>query len=339
MSGRIIQIVSTAHWEGDPRLNRHLQYFRQAGHEATLTTFAGSGRMRAVLRALSFIIRSRAGVVLLPDPEMFVPGSIVARFTGKLPIVDIHEDYPRTAMTRPWVPHLLRPVVRVGARSAVALGRMCAGKVVVAAPELSNGRDVVVLNLPEPGSLTASAYDGSRRLVYVGDVTPERGVAAMIETLVGLDDTFHLTLIGRVSDPAAKLIADASKTPGLTGRIETTGQLSHEDAWARASGALAGLNLLTDVPAYRNAVATKVWEYMAAGVPPVVSALPGQAAVVGQIDAGLVCPSPGDTAATVNRLAEDPAYRDDVIDAAQRLAEEMWEKNRPDLRLQSVLEP
>jgi glycosyltransferase involved in cell wall biosynthesis len=336
----VITIISTAHWDGDPRLNRHITYLSKSGHAVTLVTFADGGRVRAWGGALRAISRAKAGYVLLPDPELFAVGSLVARFTGKRSIIDIHEDYARTAMARSWVPDPLRPLVSALARTAVWLGRICATRVMVAAPELSNGRDSVVLNLPDPGSLTPPSHLArSSRLVYVGDITPERGIDMMLESIAALDESFELLLIGRVSPEAANRIETTTNRLGLTERVIVEGRLPHDEAWELASGCLAGLSLLRDVPAYRDAVATKLWEYLAVGLPPVVTSLPGQGAVASRIDPRLVCSSAEDVADVVRLLASDPDLRRDLGVEARRLVEEKWATNRPDLAVQSLLVP
>jgi glycosyltransferase involved in cell wall biosynthesis len=334
-----VAVISTAHWEGDPRLNRHVAYLTQAGHGAILVTFAGGSRARAWGRALFAISRSKARFVILPDPELFALGSLVARATGKRSIIDIHEDYARTARTRIWVPDPLRPLVSALAKAAVWLGRISATRTMVAAPELSNGRDVVVLNLPDPSSLTPSAPGASHRLIYVGDITPERGVDLMLESIAALHESFELLLIGRVSAEALERLETAREHLGLGDRVQLTGRLSHDEAWSLAAGCLAGLCLLSDVPAYRDAVATKFWEYLAVGLPPIVTNLPGQSAVAEKIDPGLVCSSAEEVAAMVRRLAASPDLRRDLGVEARRLVEEKWATNRPDLAVQSLVVP
>jgi len=74
------------------------------------------------------------------------------------------------------------------------------------------------------------------------------------------------------------------------------------------NGALAGLALLHDVPNYRHSMPTKVIEYLAHGVPAIVTPLPVPAALVQGSGGGLVVPF-GDVDAVVRAvlgLAADP---------------------------------
>lgn len=339
MSAIDVEIVTTAHWGGDPRLNRHIQYLTAGGARAALSTFAESGRVIAVVKALVAILVSEARVVMLPDPEMFLIGSLFARLRRKMPVIDIHEDYGMAAMARSWVPNPARRLVRAVAEMAVSAGRSAAWRVLVAAPELAREGDFVALNIPDPSSFEPATHDGSNRLVYVGDITTARGAIAMVELLADLDEAFALRLIGRASEASSEEIHAAALRMGVADRIELTGRLEHDQAWAAAKGSLAGLNLLEPAPAYREAVATKLWEYLAIGLPPIVSDLPGQRGLIGLIDEDLVCSSTRQAAAIATALSADSDRRSALAEKGRRLVEKAWSENRPDQAVQAVVEP
>jgi glycosyltransferase involved in cell wall biosynthesis len=339
MTQRVVEIVTTAHWEGDPRLNRHVRYLRDAGHAATLTSFGSSSRIAAMWRGSIAIARSEADVVIIPDPEMFFLGSLIARVTGVSPVIDIHEDYGKAAMARAWVPPWTRWFVKAVATLAVWCGRLVSWRVLVAAPELARQNDHVALNLPDPESLPPGENHGSRRLVYVGDLTEARGATAMVQMLAALDNSFHLLLIGGADPDTVDSILGSAKDLGVADRLEMTGRLTHGEAWRLARGALAGLNLLEPVPAYRLAVATKLWEYMAIGLPPIVSDLAGQGQLISRIDPELVCSTPEQAATAAKLLASDPGRRAAIVEQGRRLLEDAWEESRPDLAVQRVVEP
>lgn len=338
MSHRI-EVISTAHWEGDPRLNRHLEYLRQEGHSASLVSFAGEKRGRSLIRALGAIRRSDADVVLVPDPELFVLGSLTGRISGKRVIIDIHEDFPKAARARTWIPGPLRSIVGGLARVNDRMGRSVAWRTLVAAPELKREGDWIATNVPDPSSMTPQAFTGDNRLVYVGDVTEARGALTMVEVLAALDDGFELFVIGRVTPGVLEQVRSAALGVGVASRLHVEGRKPHSDAWDMASGALVGLNLLADVPAYREAVATKLWEYMAIGLPPIVSDLPGQRRVVASVDESLVCDGPEAVARAVSDLRDDPERRERLGNEFRSLVERTWADARPDLAIQSIVEP
>lgn len=332
-----VEVISTAHWSGDPRLNRHVGYLVDGGNAASFTTFAPQRRLPAFARALMAVVRSKADIVLLPDPEMFLAGSLLARVSGKRPVIDIHEDYAKAAMARQWVPKRARWLIRLAAAAAVRTGRWAAWRVMVAGHELAISGDYVVLNIPDPAPLEYGSHDGSLRLVYVGDLTVERGALAMVELLAELGKEFHLLLIGGAGHEVKRQIRSMAESLNVGDRLELTGRLEHRNAWNTARGSLAGLNLLSPAPAYRDAVATKLWEYLAVGLPPIVSDLPGQRTMVSQLDESLICDSVEEAAAAARELARDPKRRARLGELGREIVEAKWRQSRPDAVVRSVV--
>jgi glycosyltransferase involved in cell wall biosynthesis len=142
-------------------------------------------------------------------------------------------------------------------------------------------------------------------------------------------------VIGQVGDEAEEIFRPAA----ISGAAVLTGRLDHSDAWDRASGCVAGLCLLRPVPAYAEAVATKIWEYMAVGLPPIVSDLPGQRRLVEKIHPDLVCESAEEVAEVVTRLIDDRALRDELAERSRRMYDEAWSAWRPDLAIQDAFAP
>jgi hypothetical protein len=91
-----VAIISSAHWSGDPRLNRHVRYLERAGVSVRFATFRGpQRRLRSIGSALFAIFKTDASVLILADPELFIIGTIVARMRGKTVIVDIRSSTRR----------------------------------------------------------------------------------------------------------------------------------------------------------------------------------------------------------------------------------------------------
>ena len=334
-----VTIVTTRHWRGDPRLNRHAEYLRTGGHSVETLSFADRGRIRSLISAGGSVLSTKADAVILPDPDFFAIGALFARIRGLKPVIDIHEDYPKVARNRAWIPHVLRAVVSIAGRWLVALGRFFARDVIVAAPQLSRSGDTIVLNVADPAGFRATPDKDRKLLVYVGDITIARGALDMLQALAGLPREYKLTLIGPVSRATRAELERSSAELGVSDRLQLRGRLEHEEAWQVASSAQFGLSLLQDTPAYREAVATKLWEYMASGVVPIVSDLPGQRALVAQIDPELACSGPAQVADLIIRLERNPQRTIALSRRARAIAEEKWAETRPDLAIQGVFDP
>lgn len=334
-----VSIVTSAHWAGDARLNRHVAYLGASGWSAQIRSTAGGPRLISSLKALKLMASSDSDVLLLPDPELFLLGSVLGRTLGKRVVIDIHEDYAAAAASRSWIPSGLRRAVAMAVRVSTWLSRRVASRVIVAAPQLARRGDVVVWNVPSPMSIGLSPDVDLDQLCYVGDITEARGAFEMIELIHALGAPYRLLMIGqvssRVSEPLQRMIYEL----GVADRVEMAGRLPHATAWERARISLAGLNLLRPVPAYVDAVGTKIWEYFLSGVPPVVSDLPGQADLVRGVSPELITGGIRERIAVITRLRSDHSYRQRTVDAGRRLAEAQWSKVRPDIRLQEAVAP
>jgi glycosyltransferase involved in cell wall biosynthesis len=333
-----VMIVTTAHWSGDPRLGRHVRYLNDIGLDASITAFqSGSrvGRLVNVLKVARLIWSHRPYAVILPDPELFVVGAVTARLRGTKAVIDIHEDYARAARGREWIPDWVKPGASTLARLNTWLGIVAANTTLVAAPELSTGKSVLVQNTPNPTDFEMSNEKSEPpTAIYVGDVTEARGALVMAELARRLPGIRFL-VVGRVSDDLAeRMVATAGPED-----LELLGRLPHEEAWALARGAAAGLSLLEPLPAYQDAVATKLWEYCSAGIPPVVSSLRGQSDFVGLIDPALAVENIDEAEELIGRLVAEPEWAKELSARARIVAEEAWDKSRPDRALQAALVP
>lgn len=333
-------VATSAHWPGDPRLQSHVTYLSRAGWRAEILAHHPNrriGRVLTSLRVVADMFRRRPSAVILVDPELHVIGSLAARFRGIRAVIDIHEDYSKAAAAREWIPEWLRPVVSVLARAWEWLGRRLADAVVVAAPELYREGDHLVMNIPDPTGFPRGEATSSGLVVYVGDVTRSRGALDMVSVLGALGEDHTLLLVGPVDEETRREMESLASSLGVSDHLLMPGRMDHAEAWGQAASAVAGLCLLHPLPAYRDAVATKVFEYMAAGIPPVVSDLPAQAALIQRIHPDLVCTTPEDASSVILRLSQDPEFREQVAEQARKLARERWEQARPDLAIQRAV--
>lgn len=303
-------ILTTAHHRDDARLTRHVDTLNRHGISTTLIADVRRPPWRRLVMApwsaWSHLRSVRPDAVLLPDPELYVAGTLVARLLGIRAIIDIHEDYAAVAADRDWIPKTLRPVVGSLTRLVTMLGRRFAHSTVVAADHLRHPGDLVVPNVPALHFFPDPTDVGARpTAVYVGDITISRGAHAMVD-LLDLVPDLHLELIGPItSDLRADLMGIATRK-GAADRLHVTGRLPYREAWQRAAGAAAGLALLQDTPAYRSALPTKVWEYMAAGIPVIATALPAQMQLLNETGAGVLVGSTEGAAQCLTAWLADP---------------------------------
>lgn len=280
--------------------------------------------------------RADGDVYHLHDIEA-VPVGLLLKARGYRVIWDSHEDYPRLTVDRSWIPAPLRkPLGRVVA----GLERVAARRVdaIISAEDEGARRfppekTVVVRNLPlarEFGDPGPPLSQRANTLVYVGDVTRQRGAMEMLDVLDRLDPELdaRLVLVGPISDPA---LADEMRDHPAWRRVDHRGRQGRDGVVASLHEAKVGLVLLHPIRKYaEGAVPVKLFEYAAAGVPAVASDFPALRSVVETMGCGALVDPLGveAVAAAVERLLKAPPEaldREAAVGRDRVLADCTWE--------------
>lgn len=223
--------------------------------------------------------RLRPAAWHLHDANLIPPG-LLLRLLRQRVVYDGHEILGDQVRERPWIPLLLR---RVAAWLAVLLERVAVGSfsaAIFAEPAAAAGypsrSTVTVRNFPSPeddGPPPPSKSDYTTRdeiALYTGDITYTRGAIEMVQAMGRLpaSTSARLALVGRINSPGLK--EEMSKLAGWTS-VDFAGRVEYADLkgyWARAR---LGLAVLHPTRQYLHSVPTKLFEYMAAGLPIVIS--------------------------------------------------------------------
>lgn len=271
-------------------------------------------------RALTLPWQAGGAVLFVVDPDLVPMATVAAKVRRRQLVVDVHEDYRRLLSDRSWAHGvtgtLAAGLVRLSNRLA-ARADLC----VVAdehIPPRSARRRIVVENMPDPELLPAPAdRDPTPRAIYIGDLRASRGLFDMLDAVAAAPG-WHLDLIGPVSaSDQDELHRRLEADPELTARVTLPGRRPPEESWRCAVGAWTGLVFLRETPAFREAMPTKLYEYLATGLPVLTTRLPRQVEMVERTGAGLVVDGVDDAAAVLRRWADDPgeldAYREKAI--------------------------
>ena len=321
-----IAIATVVHDPRDARIRaRQIESLVSAGHEVVFAApfsatnappdprFAcvdvprarGRNRRGPVRVAAAWIREqvNRADVILVHDPELVptllrLPAGIRA-----VPIWDVHENNPAAISSRPYVPQLIRPLVRQILR---AIERRAETKLRLLLAEFSYQERFalphpVVLNVPwVDAELTANPAP-LRRVVYVGSLTQARGVGAMCELARLLQPSgIAVHLIGPIDDAFSDAAITQAQADGV---LTWHGRMANAQALDFVRSSAIGLSLLHDTPNHHGSMPTKVLEYLAQAVPVVTTALPLARDVVLAAVAGRVLNCPPDDAAVAQAAA------------------------------------
>jgi len=276
----------------------------------------GSGRERMTVTARAVHDRALAegpeATIHLHDSDLLLLGFRL-KGAGRRVVYDAHEDTPKQMRYQHWIPRLLRPVA--GAVFGVletAAGRMF-DAVIAAEPEnarrFPKDRTTVIQNFPISDELVApDALPYAERptlVAYVGSITRVRGLEEMVRAVQALPEGLGAELaLGGPFHPAA-LEEEVRGAP----RVQVLGYLGRKEVASLLGRARVGLVVLHPVRKYVESYPTKLFEYMAAGVPVVASDFPVWREIVEEAGCGLVVdPHDADALAEAVRwLLEHPA--------------------------------
>jgi len=122
--------------------------------------------------------------------------------------------------------------------------------------------------------------------LYQGVVHHGRGIAPFLRAMTLMPDV-HLCIVG--DGPATPELAQIAHDLGLSSRVHWCGSVAYDELHAITCSADVGLCLIEPVSkSYEYALPNKLFEYMVAGVPSVVTDLPALRAQLQQIPAGML---------------------------------------------------
>ncbi|AXI79699.1 glycosyltransferase family protein [Peterkaempfera bronchialis] len=310
-----VSLLTSGHHVADARLHRHCAALRRAGLSVEVLArgraadappgvdfrpIESGGLARRGLHALLLPTRARGRVLLTLDPDLVPAARLHRALCRPLPgarrllVVDVHEDYQALLRDRVWAHGAVGAAARVWARAATLLSRR-ADLTVVAdehVPPRSAANRLVVRNLPDFRLLPAPQPPGPvPRALYVGDIRGSRGLWTMLAAAEAAPD-WQLDLVGPVALADRDRLRDWQRTSPAAHRVRLHGRMPPRAAWRLAQGAWAGLALLEPTRAFVDSVPSKVYEYLACGLPVLGSPLPRAEELVRSRGAGTVADGP-----------------------------------------------
>lgn len=219
-----------------------------------------------------------ADVYHFHDPEL-IPVALLLRKSGKNVVYDIHEDFPRDLLFKPYLPRWSRQLLsRIAEVLEKAACRHFSGLVsvtpsIAARLQTVNQRTVIVCNYPFPEELIgAEAPDWKSRSLaaaYVGTITPQRGIAEMVRAMGCLPESIPATL----EIAGDRIYEDLARLDGWS-RVRFHGALDQPSTYSLLRSVRVGIVCEHPIPTFLEAMPVKLFEYMGAGLPVIASNFP-----------------------------------------------------------------
>jgi glycosyltransferase involved in cell wall biosynthesis len=280
------------------------------------------------VRLFFVLMRERADILTANDLDTLGPCYWAAKIKGAQLVYDTHEYFTQTPelVRRPFEQKLwtlwerfyfprLRHVMTVNERIADAYRRLYGVK------------PVAVRNVPFRIPPDERFFDRPLPvLIYQGAVNEGRGVEKMVDNLPYMDGELWIVGGGDVMDEVRRR---AERLPACARvRLKLFGRLPMEQLPDLTRRAEIGLSIEEDRGLnYRFATPNKVFDYLQAGVPVVVSPLPEMAKIVLKYGAGVVMNDHSGEALTAAVYFLRRACYEAARAGAQRAAQDLcWEK-------------
>lgn len=286
---------------------------------ATLQSLGPATRWNRPGRAAWLAATAGARLVVAIDPELWVPVLMAQRARRALAVADVHEDFAALATDHDrWGPPVVRHAVATGVSAlGQALDRFDA--VVVAdhhLPPQAPRRRIVGRNIPDPADYEVTADNAcGLRAVYAGDLTPQRGLQAMLDGVLASPD-WSLDVFGPDRAWATDTIAEAVARGG--NRIRYRGHVTQDELISVLPTYDVGLCLLDRIPSYDAALPSKVLEYQAAGLATVATDLSRVTVALTESDSGVVVDADADVAGQLALALADLGQNPDRLAQLQR---------------------
>lgn len=244
-------------------------------------------------------LRVNAGIYHIHDPEL-IPCGLVLRILGKKVILDIHENIAEDIFDKPWIKHQKRAyrVFRFFEKLA------CRHFYIVLAESSYEKRYqplskkcVTVLNYCDVEFFTPYIRQKNTQtfnLYYIGIILENRGILQIIQAMHLLEMEGHRTefhCVGELFSDLDRKIRHLPYYDKIKDRLHFYGRLSLEKGYEIAGKMDIGLCIIWPMKNSMESYPTKLFEYMAVGLPVITSNFDLYQQVIGNHHCG-ICVDP-----------------------------------------------
>lgn len=234
-------------------------------------------------KAFLLSLRQKADIYHFHDPELLPVGLLLKLISKKKVIYDVHEDYAKQIISKPYIPRSTRNIVAFLVKMMEYLSSNIFDGIVTATDDISNNftrhkRTISVKNYPVLSYFSSINRkcvnnESSFTLVYIGGICEIRGIAQIVQALGLINSSRQVKLIlcGKFYPTAFE-----TRVRNLKGfeKVDYLGWIKTENIPEVLSKADAGVVCLTPISNYLTALPVKLFEYMAAGLPVIASNFP-----------------------------------------------------------------
>jgi glycosyltransferase involved in cell wall biosynthesis len=252
------------------------------------------------------------------DPEFLFYGLFLQR-RGKKVIYDVHEDLPKQILSKTYLNPLLRKIM---SQLILVIEKYISPRlsaIVTVTKSIQNRFSELnhncynINNYPKFEELgyKNGSIEKRNEICYIGDITKIRGIEELIDSIECID--LVLNLAGNFESESFK--NRLMNKPGWK-KVNYLGFINPKEAFNVMLRSFAGISTLYPEPNYLNSQATKIYEYMYAGIPVVASNFPLWKELIDKNNCG-ICVDPKNKVS----VAEAISYLKDNPEIAKTMGE------------------
>lgn len=250
------------------------------------------------LKILWCACQQKADIYHLHDPELLPLGVILKLLSNRKVIYDVHENYSQQTLFKEYLPLISRKSIALIIKIVESLASKLCDGIICATDDIlknfsSHPKALTVKNFPILDDFSEAAQQPKQqiteqfktssklnqksktfKLIYIGALNPVRGISQIIQAIKLIEKHYPVKLLlGGNFDSAdyqTQIIKHCQNSPN----ISYVGQVPYQNIPKLLSQADAGVACSRPIRNYLTSLPVKLFEYMAAGLPVIVSNFP-----------------------------------------------------------------
>jgi len=242
-----------------------------------------SGRLKRILLTTYKVYKeakkTNAEIYHFHDPELIFYAKLLS-LQGKKVIYDSHEDVPADILDKEWISnrYVRKAVSKLYGFVEKKLAKSFDGVISVSyniTNKFTNANKATIANVPLREEFKNVENSGAskvgKRVVYAGGLTEARNIKQIVQSAGYIKDKeIEIHLFGEFDNEAYK---NECQSLQEWGNVKYWGLKSTEEVYGFMQTCSLGLVMFKDIANHAFAIPNKAYEYMAAGIPLLISDL------------------------------------------------------------------